>query len=98
MVDQKSAPRSQGAWAMALTSAAFFMGALDALVVITALPTIHREIGGALSLPRCAPDSPSPARAAGAHPPPPPRPPPGPPPRSPCLPPPLSAPPPAPPS
>ncbi len=49
MVDQKSAPRSQGAWAMALTSAAFFMGALDALVVITALPTIHRDIGGTLS-------------------------------------------------
>src|SRR5579859_6691035 len=41
--------RSQAAWAMALTSMAFFMGALDNLVVITALPAVHREIGGTLA-------------------------------------------------
>jgi EmrB/QacA subfamily drug resistance transporter len=41
--------RSQAAWAMALTSIAFFMGALDNLVVITALPAVHREIGGTLA-------------------------------------------------
>ncbi len=43
------ANRSQAIWAVALTSVAFFMGALDNLVVITALPSIHKEIGGALS-------------------------------------------------
>jgi len=36
-------------WALVLTSAAFFMVALDALVVITALPTIHRDLGGSVS-------------------------------------------------
>jgi len=41
--------RSRAAWALILTSVAFFMGALDSLVVITALPQIHREIGGSLS-------------------------------------------------
>lgn len=41
--------RSRSVWALVLTSIAFFMGALDALVVVTALPTIHREIGGSLS-------------------------------------------------
>jgi EmrB/QacA subfamily drug resistance transporter len=44
-----AASRSQAIWAVALTSVAFFMGALDNLVVITALPSIHKEIGGALS-------------------------------------------------
>lgn len=44
-----SASRSQGIWALALTAVAFFMGALDSLVVITALPAVHREIGGSLS-------------------------------------------------
>jgi hypothetical protein len=29
-----------------LTSAAYFMGTLDALVVVTALPSIHRDLGG----------------------------------------------------
>jgi EmrB/QacA subfamily drug resistance transporter len=33
---------------LALTSVAFFMVALDALVVVTALPAIHRSIGGSL--------------------------------------------------
>jgi len=36
-------------WALALTSIAFFMVALDALVVITALPAIHRELGASLT-------------------------------------------------
>jgi EmrB/QacA subfamily drug resistance transporter len=36
-------------WTLALTSVAFFMIALDALVVVTALPAVHREIGGSLS-------------------------------------------------
>ncbi len=49
MADHPQVSRSQGAWALALTSVAFFMGSLDALVVITALPAIHREIGGSLS-------------------------------------------------
>src|SRR5260370_909606 len=35
-------------WALALTSVAFFMTALDALVVITALPAIHASLGGPL--------------------------------------------------
>ncbi len=34
---------------LALTSVAFFMVALDALVVITALPAIHRSIGGSMA-------------------------------------------------
>jgi EmrB/QacA subfamily drug resistance transporter len=34
---------------MALTSVAFFMVALDALVVVTALPAIHRDLGASLS-------------------------------------------------
>ena len=41
--------RSRSVWALMLTSVAFFMGALDSLVVITALPAVHREIGGSLS-------------------------------------------------
>jgi EmrB/QacA subfamily drug resistance transporter len=36
-------------WAAALTSIAFFMVALDALVVITALPAIHHDLGASLS-------------------------------------------------
>jgi EmrB/QacA subfamily drug resistance transporter len=41
--------RSRPAWTLALTSVAYFMVALDALVVTTALPAIHRELGGNLS-------------------------------------------------
>jgi len=37
------------AWALALTSVAFFMTSLDALVVITALPAIHAGLGGSFS-------------------------------------------------
>lgn len=40
---------SQRIWTLALTSVAFFMVALDSLVVVTALPAIHREIGGSIS-------------------------------------------------
>ncbi len=36
-------------WTVVLTSIAFFMVALDALVVITALPAIHRDLGASLS-------------------------------------------------
>jgi EmrB/QacA subfamily drug resistance transporter len=36
-------------WALALTPIAFFMVALDALVVITALPAIQRDLGAGLS-------------------------------------------------
>jgi EmrB/QacA subfamily drug resistance transporter len=36
-------------WVLALTSVAFFMTALDALVVITALPAIHAGLGGSVS-------------------------------------------------
>jgi EmrB/QacA subfamily drug resistance transporter len=36
-------------WAIVLTSIAFFMVALDNLVVITALPAIHRDLGASLS-------------------------------------------------
>jgi EmrB/QacA subfamily drug resistance transporter len=36
-------------WALALTSVAFFMTALDALVVVTALPAIHASLGGSVS-------------------------------------------------
>jgi EmrB/QacA subfamily drug resistance transporter len=36
-------------WALALTSVAFFMTALDTLVVITALPAIHASFGGSVS-------------------------------------------------
>ena len=40
---------SQRIWTLALTSVAFFMVALDSLVVVTALPSIHRDIGGSIS-------------------------------------------------
>ncbi|MGI8553679.1 MAG: MFS transporter [Dehalococcoidia bacterium] len=36
-------------WALALTSVAFFMVALDALVVITALPAIQHDLRAGLS-------------------------------------------------
>jgi len=40
---------SQRIWTLALTSVAFFMVALDSLVVVTALPAIHRDVGGSIS-------------------------------------------------
>ena len=36
-------------WTLALTSLAFFMVGLDALVVVTALPAIHRDLGASLA-------------------------------------------------
>ena len=40
---------ARATWALALTSVAFFMTALDALVVITALPAIHAGLGGSVA-------------------------------------------------
>jgi EmrB/QacA subfamily drug resistance transporter len=49
-MDASAAPRrARPAWTLALTSVAFFMVALDALVVTTALPAVHRDLGGSLS-------------------------------------------------
>ena len=48
-VDRSSIQGSSGRWTLALTSLAFFMVALDALVVITALPAMHRDLGASLS-------------------------------------------------
>lgn len=42
------ASTSRRGWALVLTSVAFFMTALDALVVVTALPAIHAGIGGSV--------------------------------------------------
>ena len=36
-------------WTLLLTSVAFFMVALDSLVVVTALPAMHRDLGGGVS-------------------------------------------------
>jgi EmrB/QacA subfamily drug resistance transporter len=41
--------RQTARWALALTPIAFLMVTLDALVVITALPSIHSELGASLS-------------------------------------------------
>jgi EmrB/QacA subfamily drug resistance transporter len=41
--------RGRPALCLLLTSVAFFMAALDALVVVTALPAIHRSLGGSLT-------------------------------------------------
>jgi EmrB/QacA subfamily drug resistance transporter len=41
--------RGRRNWALALTSVAFFMTALDALVVVTALPAIHAGLGGSVA-------------------------------------------------
>src|SRR5882724_4285827 len=40
--------RGERAWALGLTSVAIFMVALDALVVVTALPAIHTSLGGSV--------------------------------------------------
>jgi EmrB/QacA subfamily drug resistance transporter len=45
---QGRAASSQGLTVL-LTSAAYFMVTLDALVVVTALPSIHRSLGGSIS-------------------------------------------------
>jgi EmrB/QacA subfamily drug resistance transporter len=50
MGDRQAGPTAaHRGWALALTSVAFFMVALDALVVITALPAIRNGLGGSLS-------------------------------------------------
>jgi EmrB/QacA subfamily drug resistance transporter len=49
VVPHSLAPRSSRAWALALTSVAFFMVVLDALVVITALPVMQRDLGASIS-------------------------------------------------
>ena len=46
---QAAEDRGRGRWALALTPIAFFMVALDTLVVITALPAIHHDLGASLS-------------------------------------------------
>ncbi|MEV6756133.1 MFS transporter [Streptomyces sp. NPDC051214] len=45
---RKPARRGEAAWALAITSVAGFMAALDNLVVTTALPAIREDFGGAL--------------------------------------------------
>jgi EmrB/QacA subfamily drug resistance transporter len=45
---QQTARRGGAAWALVITSVAGFMAALDNLVVTTALPSIRRDLGGAL--------------------------------------------------
>ncbi|WP_371660348.1 DHA2 family efflux MFS transporter permease subunit [Streptomyces sp. NBC_00280] len=42
------APRGGAVWALVITSVAGFMAALDNLVVTTALPSIRKDLGGAL--------------------------------------------------
>jgi len=45
-----SIPRARPIWTLALTAVAFFMVALDALVVVTALPAIQRDLHASLSM------------------------------------------------
>jgi EmrB/QacA subfamily drug resistance transporter len=45
----ESRHRSRRGWALALTSVAYFMVTLDALVVIAALPAIGRDLGGGMA-------------------------------------------------
>ncbi|MFF4489748.1 DHA2 family efflux MFS transporter permease subunit [Streptomyces sp. NPDC001544] len=47
-MQQQSTRRGGAAWALVITSVAGFMAALDNLVVTTALPSIRRDLGGAL--------------------------------------------------
>ncbi|GAA1930544.1 MFS transporter [Streptomyces durmitorensis] len=47
-MSQQTARRGEAAWALAITSVAGFMAALDNLVVTTALPAIREDFGGAL--------------------------------------------------
>ena len=48
MTEHTPARRSTAAWALVITSLASFMGALDNLVVTTALPNIREDLGGGL--------------------------------------------------
>ncbi|MER6539929.1 DHA2 family efflux MFS transporter permease subunit [Streptomyces sp900105755] len=47
-MSQETARRGGAGWALVITSVAGFMAALDNLVVTTALPSIRRDLGGAL--------------------------------------------------
>jgi EmrB/QacA subfamily drug resistance transporter len=49
MVASAPARPSNPAWVVALTSIAFFMVSLDILVVVTALPAMHRDLGASLT-------------------------------------------------
>src|SRR5712692_10388374 len=49
-VHQLLVARSRPVWTLALTGVAFFMVALDALVVVTALPAIQRDLHASLSM------------------------------------------------
>jgi EmrB/QacA subfamily drug resistance transporter len=49
VVPSPSNRRSKPVWTLGLTSIAFFMVALDSLVVVTALPAIHRDLGASLT-------------------------------------------------
>jgi EmrB/QacA subfamily drug resistance transporter len=48
MSEQQTTRRGGAAWALVITGVAGFMAALDNLVVTTALPSIRRDLGGAL--------------------------------------------------
>jgi EmrB/QacA subfamily drug resistance transporter len=50
VVQHASARRPRPIWTLALTAIAFFMVALDALVVVTALPAIQRDLHASLSM------------------------------------------------
>ncbi|MFC9928367.1 MFS transporter [Streptomyces sp. NPDC127190] len=47
-VPSTGSSRARAVWALAITSVAGFMAALDNLVVTTALPSIRKDLGGAL--------------------------------------------------
>ena len=65
MVAQSVNSRSSRWWALGLTSAAFFMSALDLLVVMTALPAMQRQFGAGLPTLQWAINAYSVASAAG---------------------------------
>src|SRR5260370_4296531 len=50
VVQQMPIARSRPVWTLVLTSLAFFMVALDTLVVVTALPAIQRDLHANLSM------------------------------------------------
>ena len=50
-LDQSSTHRSSRRWTLAFTSLAFFMVALDALIVITALPAMQVTAREAVQVP-----------------------------------------------
>jgi EmrB/QacA subfamily drug resistance transporter len=64
-VTRSVSSRSSRGWVLALTSAAFFMSALDLLVVMTALPAMQRELGAGLPTLQWAVNAYSLASAAG---------------------------------